>query len=211
MRYVKNTKNVTTFLRFFVLLPYLTNLICCIEVFVSDLLLDEFVLLRSTFLLVHFFLLYSWAPSQDLKKGNHFSFLLFFYLLMFLSIIFLFDAYFSLISTYFCFIFLVDQCFSFRSTFLLVRDLLNLCFSFRSISLLNGLFALRFLFPCILFDEFFSSQIYLSFGWCFALRALSNFTNTKKVIRILFFFRSSTIFSNLLCFLLFLFFVDIFL
>ena len=162
MSNMKNTKKVTTFLRFFVLLPYLTNLLCCIEVFVSDLLLDEFVFLISTFLLVHFFLLYCWAPSRDLKKSNHFSFLLFFYLLVFLSIIFLFDAYFSLISTYFCFIFLVDQCFSFRSTFLLLRDLLDLGFSFRSISLLNSLFALKFIFPCILFDGLFFSQIYLS-------------------------------------------------
>jgi len=46
---------------------------------------------------------------------------------MFLSIIFLFDAYFSLISTYFCFIFLVDQCFSFRSTFLLLFFWLMFC------------------------------------------------------------------------------------
>jgi len=42
-----------------------------------------------------------------------------------------------------------------RSTFLLVRDVLDLGFSLKSISLLNGFFALRFSFPCILFDGFF--------------------------------------------------------
>ena len=94
----------------------------------------------------------------------------------FFLLFFLFDAYFSLISTYFCFIFLFDQCFPFISTFLLVRDVLNLGFSFRFISLLNGLFA----FPCILFDRFFFFS-HLPFFWLmFCFESLEQLDKYKK-------------------------------
>jgi len=46
---------------------------------------------------------------------------------------------------------------------------------------------LDFLFHVYCSMDFFS-QIYLYFGWCFAMRTLSNLTNTKNVIRIMFFF-----------------------
>ena len=190
---------------------FLSQIYRWMDLFFSDLLLDGFVLLRSTFLLVHFFLLYSWAPSRDLKIGNHFSFLLFFYLIVFLSIIFLFDAYFSLISTYFCFIFLLDQCFPFISTFLLIRDLVDLGFSFISISLLNGLFTLRFLFPCILFDEFFFF-LDLPFFWLMffsgSLEQLDEYKKgNKNSVFFSFFYHLliSTLFSSII------FFMDIFL
>jgi len=107
------------------------------DLFFSDLLL--FWLIFSSDILKHL--------HWDFKKGNHFSFLLFFYHLL--------RYFFFLLIFCLMHIFLWYLHFFFRSTFLLVRDLLDLGFSLRFIPLLNGFFALRFFFRCILFDLFF--------------------------------------------------------
>ena len=49
MSNVKNTTNITTFLHFFLLLQYFTNVLCCIS------LLDECFALRSTLYLFYFY------------------------------------------------------------------------------------------------------------------------------------------------------------
>jgi len=69
---VKNTKKVTTFLRFFIFLPYLTNLLCCISP------LEGCFALRSTLYFFYFcFRLMFYSEShehrEEHQKRNKFS------------------------------------------------------------------------------------------------------------------------------------------
>ena len=115
---------------------------------------------------------------------SHFHLFSFFYHLsnlLFFSIIFVFGGYFSLSATYFCCTFLFDECFTFRSTFVIWRDWLDRGFFLRS--------GVR----CI-----FYFHMFFSFGWCFAVRFFSTFTNTMKVTTSHFhYFHFFTIFSYL--------------
>ena len=72
MSNVKNTKKVTTFLWFFVLLPYLTNLLCCIS------LLEGCFAFRSTLYFFYFcfgLMFYSEIHEhcEEHQKGYNFS------------------------------------------------------------------------------------------------------------------------------------------
>jgi len=104
-------------MQFFILLPYLTTLFCCIF------LLDECFALRSTLYFFYFyfvlmFLLWdSWAPWRT-QKSNNFSaiFRSLSYLTSFICYIYLFDECecFTLRSTIFCCISVLDRCFALR-------------------------------------------------------------------------------------------------
>ena len=112
---VKNTKKVTTFIKNFVLLPYLTNLFCCIS------LLDECFALRSTIYFFYFcfglmFCFEIHEHHEEHTKGNNFSavFRSLPYLTSFICYIYLFDGCFTFRSTIFCCISVLDQCFALR-------------------------------------------------------------------------------------------------
>jgi len=110
MSNVKNTKKVTTFLRFFVLLPYLTNFLCCIS------LLEGYFSLRSTLYFFYFcfglmFCSEIHEHREEHQKGNNFStiFILLPYLTPFLCHIDILLSY-----LLFCCISVLDQCFALR-------------------------------------------------------------------------------------------------
>ena len=119
------------FLLFLFFMDIFVDKMCWVEVFFSDLLLDEFVLLKYTF----FLLMFSSEIFEDLDRtkskvrtSNFCHSFTIFSDLIFFSIIFLFYGYFCLKSTYFCSIFLLDKCFVFKSTLLCCIYLFDLCF-----------------------------------------------------------------------------------
>ena len=115
MSIVKNTKKVTPFLRFFILLPYLTNLFCCIS------LLDGCFALKSTLYFFYFcfglmFCFEIHEHREEHQEGNNFStiFRSLPYLISFICYIYLLDECFTLRSTLFCCISVLDWCFALR-------------------------------------------------------------------------------------------------
>ena len=139
------------------------------DLFFSDLLL--FWLIFSSDILKHL--------HWDFKKGNHFSFLLFFYHLLRYFFFLLIFCLMHIFLWYLHFFFQIY--FSFGTRFVGFRFFSQIYSSF------EWFLCSQIFFSMYIIRFIFSSQIYLSFSWCFALRALSNLTNTKKVTRILFF------------------------
>jgi len=71
-------KKVTTFLRFFVLLPYLTNILCCISL-LGDVLLSDLLCISFIFVLDWCFALRFMSTVKNTKNITTFLRFLFFY------------------------------------------------------------------------------------------------------------------------------------